>query len=80
VAGTCLADLPPLTGEIDDGSGGFPEMAVVADFGFGDDGDSPADPGPDADPVERLRALIEARQEETVEILRGWMEDEREEA
>jgi flagellar M-ring protein FliF len=29
----------------------------------------------DADPVQRLRRLIEERQEETVEILRGWMED-----
>jgi flagellar M-ring protein FliF len=29
----------------------------------------------DADPVQRLRRLIEERQEETVEILRSWMED-----
>lgn len=29
-----------------------------------------------ADPVERLRRLIEEREEETVEILRGWMEQE----
>jgi flagellar M-ring protein FliF len=27
------------------------------------------------DPVQRLRRLIEERQDETVEILRGWMED-----
>ncbi|MGH7185948.1 MAG: hypothetical protein ACREIB_06700 [Pseudomonadota bacterium] len=28
-----------------------------------------------ADPVARLRRLISDRQEETVEILRSWMED-----
>lgn len=33
--------------------------------------------GPAADPVERMRALIAGRQDETLEILRGWM-DERE--
>jgi flagellar M-ring protein FliF len=34
--------------------------------------------GPDdtpEDPVARLRRLIEARQDETIEILRGWMEE-----
>lgn len=38
-------------------------------------------PGPDAgplDPVERLRRLIEEREEETVEILRSWMEEDEE--
>jgi flagellar M-ring protein FliF len=30
------------------------------------------------DPVERLRRLIEEREEETVEILRSWMEDDEE--
>jgi flagellar M-ring protein FliF len=29
----------------------------------------------DEDPVDRLRKLIEDRREETVEILRGWMEE-----
>ena len=33
----------------------------------------------EADPVERLRRMIADRQEETVEILRGWMEDPEEE-
>lgn len=32
----------------------------------------------DNDPVARLRRLIEERQTESVEILRGWMELERE--
>ena len=31
---------------------------------------------PDTDPVARLRRLIEERQAESVEILRGWMEAE----
>jgi len=31
---------------------------------------------PPQDPVERLRRLIEEREEETVEILRSWMEDD----
>jgi flagellar M-ring protein FliF len=35
---------------------------------------------PEADPVARLRRLIEARQAESVEILRGWMEAEEERA
>lgn len=33
----------------------------------------------DADPVTRLRKMISERQDETVEILRGWMEDSEEE-
>ncbi len=69
---------PPLTGEIDDGGFHPPEMAVVSDIDF-DDGDLPALNGGDsADPVERLRALIDERQGEMVEVLRGWMEDEEE--
>ena len=39
------------------------------------DFDSPAE----EDPVDRLRALIEERKTETVEILRSWL-DEKEEA
>jgi flagellar M-ring protein FliF len=34
------------------------------------------DPPEDIDPVERLRRMIEEREEETVEILRGWMEQD----
>ncbi|MES2665734.1 MAG: flagellar basal-body MS-ring/collar protein FliF [Pseudomonadota bacterium] len=51
-----------VTGEIDDGSG-LPPIALV--------GSSDA---AGADPVARLRRLIEERQTESVEILRGWME------
>ena len=35
---------------------------------------------PPADPVERLRAMIGDRQEETIEILRGWLEEDEERA
>ena len=72
-----IPDLPPLTGEIDDGGFSPPEMAVVSDIDFGDD-DLPALGGEPLDPVERLRALIDERQGEMVEVLRGWMEDEEE--
>lgn len=68
---------PALTGEIDDGAFEGPEMAVVSDFDFGDGGELPALDG--GNPVDRLRRLIEERQAETVEILRGWMENEDEE-
>lgn len=74
--------LPALTGEIDDGNTGFPEIATMTDFDFGDDGGDGFAPLDNAstDPVERLRSLIEERQTETVEILRGWMENEEETA
>ena len=75
-----VAELPALTGEIDDGAarpGG--ELAIVSDrdFATAEIGNLPALAG--RDPVERLRTLIEERQSETVEILRGWMEDDKEE-
>ena len=68
--------LPPLetgsdvlTGEID----AFGDLPMVNLDNF--------DMGPDAnDPVARLRRLIEERQAESVEILRGWMEQEQEKA
>jgi len=78
-----LPELPALNGEIDDGrQGGGPEMAVVSsNFGFSGKGSGlPALPGAlERDPVARLRALIEERQAETIETLRGWMEDDIEE-
>ncbi|MGL6211964.1 MAG: flagellar basal-body MS-ring/collar protein FliF [Paracoccaceae bacterium] len=57
-----------LTGEIDDG-GEMPTLSVVSDF------DAIAEP---SDPASRLRRLIEERQAESVEILRGWMEQQEE--
>ncbi len=58
----------PLTGEIDDGNG----FALL-------DGEELATPDAN-DPVARLRRLIEERQAESVEILRGWMELDEERA
>jgi flagellar M-ring protein FliF len=55
-----------LTGEIEDGP----------DFSF--DGRGAGDLP--MDPVARLRRLIEERQSESVEILRGWMEQDEERA
>ena len=73
-----LGDDTGLTGEIDDR--GFDASALPV-VNFGDDLPMFGDPaGADADPVARLRRLIEDRQEETVEILRGWMEDTEEKA
>ena len=58
-----------LTGEIEDGE--LPPLSLV----------SPGEGGiTDADPVARLRRLIDERQAESVEILRGWMEAEEENA
>ena len=51
----------------------FPQMALPGlDSNFGAD-----DPG-DADPVTRLKRLIEEREEETVDILRRWMDEDEE--
>jgi flagellar M-ring protein FliF len=53
-----------LTGEID----GFGDLPMVNLDNFGAE---------DMDPVARLRRLIEERQAASVEILRGWMEEEK---
>ena len=67
-------DLPILTGEIDDGDlGDSTEIGLLSNAGDGEFADL-GSLAPDADPVERLRGLIEDRQDETVDILRGWME------
>lgn len=72
-----------LTGEIADDSF-VPEMQVVSDFGLGDSNELPSLPslgvGQETDPVARLRSLISERQQETVEVLRSWMEDDRKDA
>ena len=72
--------LTPLTGEIDEGPIDPAQMTFVADS-FADASDGlPALMGEPEDPVERLRNLIGERQEETVEILRSWLEGEEENA
>jgi flagellar M-ring protein FliF len=58
-----------LTGEIDDQD--MPNLPAIS---FSDDAG-----GDSTDPMARLRRLIDERQHETVEILRGWMETEEEE-
>ena len=68
-----------LTGEIDDGNtGDFGAMGSIGDMGGM--GGLPALGGGTENPVERLRAMIGDRQEETVEILRGWLEESEEKA
>ncbi len=64
-----LPDLPALGGGFGDDAGGFPMMG---DF----DGSGSLD---DSDPVARLQSLIEERKDETIEILRSWLEDGEEE-
>lgn len=71
---------PALTGEIDDGD--FPAAALPVVSGPAP-GRVPADLAAgrqEDDPVARLRRLIAERQAESVEILRGWMEDRKESA
>ncbi len=64
--------LPPLGGF--DGAAGFPApLNMVADIDF--DGSGLPSGGDSSDAVARLRRLIEERQEETVGVLRSWMED-----
>jgi flagellar M-ring protein FliF len=73
-----------LTGEIADDGQEFPEFSQV-DSQSGRAG-APAvqrianSPSTNSEAVGRLRALIGERQEETVEILRGWLEDREENA
>src|SRR6056297_1931478 len=86
VAAGTGADTPaPLTGEIDEGEFDASSLSLVS----GEDGakggpaaprvSAPGETGPrPEDPVARLRALIGERQEETVEILRTWLEGEEE--
>ena len=57
--------MPALDGEISDENGGFSPLGA---------------PGGDASPVDRLRQMIEERQDEGVEIIRSWIEDEGERA
>lgn len=72
------AEAPALNGEIDDGGFSLPELPIVSDF---DTGGIPGfDEEEETDPVARLRKLIGERQDETVEILRGWLEDREETA
>lgn len=59
-------DLPDFSNSLSDGSG----QGMLPDL--------PMKGGAENDPVDRLRAMIGERQEETVEILRGWLEEKEE--
>ncbi|WP_116132959.1 flagellar basal-body MS-ring/collar protein FliF [Tropicimonas sp. IMCC34043] len=70
-----------LTGEIAD-DGYAPAMQVVSGRGVEEDmrpGSRVLTAEPQ-DPVARLRLLIKEREHETIEVLRSWMEDEKEKA
>ncbi|MEZ5715425.1 MAG: flagellar basal-body MS-ring/collar protein FliF [Paracoccaceae bacterium] len=82
------AAMEALTGEIDDGQGDLPDLALVSDRGdlsVPSLGDLAGGMGGDFggmsdDPAERLRNLIGQRQDETMEILRSWLEPSEESA
>ena len=61
-----LPDLPDIDFDDDGGS----DLPALPAMNFGDGGDLSAE-----NPVDRLRAMIGERQEETVEILRSWLEE-----
>jgi len=71
-----------LTGEIDDGARNPSGMSLVAgpEVPLDNDAEVPALSRTAEDPAERLRNLIGERQQETVEILRNWLEGEEENA
>ena len=83
-----LPSLPALNGTIEDGDdlpafdlpdlGDLPQMDL-ADFGGKNIG-MHAQHDDAEDPVEKLMKLIEERREETIEVLRSWMETEEEDA
>ena len=71
-----MSALPEMGGLPDMGQpqlGGLPSMALPPPGGFagGDFGGAEAF---EEDPVARLKNLIEERQDETVEVLRTWIE------
>jgi flagellar M-ring protein FliF len=76
--------LPALSGEIDPVDGlDLPSFDIASDFGELPDlpmSGGNSDVGMSQDPVERLRSMIGERQEETVEILRSWLEEKEEDA
>lgn len=70
-----------LTGEIDEGEFAPRNLPVVSGPDLPTMETADADGiGQEADPVRRLKRLISERQDETVEILRNWMEDQEEKA
>jgi len=73
-----MSELPALTGEIDDEARDPDSMALIAASDVDGRSTLPDLRQSGEDPVDRLRSLIGERQEETVEILRNWLEGEEE--
>tara|TARA_R110000868_G_scaffold400956_4_gene675985 strand:- start:1646 stop:3226 length:1581 start_codon:yes stop_codon:yes gene_type:complete len=76
-------DGPVLTGEIEDDDFALPDLSMGG-FG-GEDGGFPMmgdfdGGGSSDDPVVKLQSLIEERKDETLEILRSWLEETKETA
>lgn len=72
---------PVLTGEIDDGRPeDLSEVATLGIAGARSESGVPTLAADGGSPVERLRSMIGERQEETVEILRSWLEESEEKA
>ncbi|WP_298968631.1 flagellar basal-body MS-ring/collar protein FliF [uncultured Roseobacter sp.] len=72
---------PGLTGEVTSDELDLPELPIISGFGGDEAGGLPdlnMAGGLSDDPVDRLRNMIGERQEETVEILRSWLEDKEE--
>jgi flagellar M-ring protein FliF len=65
------------SGEIDDGSGEFVPLDAPVSGGETSLPAVSSETQP-TDPVDRLRSMIGERKEETVEILRGWLDDKEE--
>lgn len=74
-AGSALVGSLPALVDDDEESSALSGEMVGADEGMMT---LPALGGGGGDPVERLRNMIGERQEETIEILRGWLEDKEE--
>lgn len=74
-----VPEAPVLTGEIDDDNQELGTQSLTASQQQIGTGMAPRDHDRHT-PVDRLRAMIGERQEETVEILRGWLEEHGENA
>ncbi|MEO1577166.1 MAG: flagellar basal-body MS-ring/collar protein FliF [Pseudomonadota bacterium] len=72
-----LPDLPPLSGQIDDG-GPLPDLPIVSSLpplgGMGLGGAA------DETPADRLRGLVEERRDETAALLQSWIDEPKEPA
>ena len=83
-AADSVGDVAAISGEIADDNFDGANMPVISDPSVDNMADDQFLPALAAsgheDPVERLRGLIGERQEETVEILRNWLEGEEENA